>query len=621
MIKGQTPPNELGSDYIVKLILRSTEGPELTTEMASVQLRAPICCVLGHVDAGKTSLLDKLRTSNVASGEAGGITQQIGATYFPLSALQQLITPVSEKLKVRAEIPGILILDTPGHANFTNLRSRGSSICDIAIVVVDYFDGLQPQTKESLMLLRKHKTPFIVVVNKIDRLYGWKSHPEMSIVDTLKTQSADVREQIDSQIGSIIAELAGEEFNSQLYYKNKDHKRWINIVPVSAKSGDGIPDLLALVMQLTQKLMVKDLTVQSEFRCVVMEVKKTEGYGTTLDVILVDGTLAVGDLIVVCGLKEAIVANVRALLLPHALQELRVKGQYHSVDNVTAAQCLKIAASGLDDAVAGTSMYIARDAVETQEYSITVQNELQGLEKYDTNANGVYVKASTLGSLQALHAYLTEKNMPISTMGIGPITRKDLVKAGTLVERSPRHACILAFDLSFTDSDLQTFADKQGLEIFTNDVMYQLVEEYTKFLERMQVRLKRYVVYPCELELREEWIFRASNPMILGCKVVTGRVAQGTPLVDSTGLQIGVVREIFVEGKFSDVPVCNGTECSLQIGGKNVVAGRHFLKNVTESAYSEISRRSIDALKEVSIDLTQDELRLIVKIKKLLNVV
>lgn len=584
------------------------------------ELRAPICCVLGHVDAGKTSLLDKLRTTNVMEGEAGGITQQIGATFFPLKHLKEAIEPVSKKYTVKTDIPGLLILDTPGHASFTNLRSRGTSICDLAIVVIDYHDGLQPQTIESLKLLREQRTPFVVVINKLDRIYGWESHPELEFTDCLKQQTKDIQRLVLSRISEINAELAGLEYNSVLYSKNKDFKKWVSVIPVSARSGDGVCTLLAMVMQLTQRLMPKRLTVSSEFKAVVMEVKKTPGYGTTLDVILVNGQLNVSDTIVVCGMNGPITSKVRSIIVPFSLQELRVTGWYHTVEHITAAQCVKISAANLDSAIAGTTLHVANDSYDLVEFEKQVQDELRSASKYETVTDGVLVKASTLGSLEAMYNYLTENEIPISSTGIGEITHKDLIKAGVIAERNSMYGCILAFDLHFTNPELVKLAEEKKITVITNDVLYQLVTEYEKYHNKCLEKYRETAVWPCELELRKEWLFRHNKPMILGCKVITGKLNKGMMVISKDGKTIGEVTKIILDNKETE-SVEPGRECTFEIAEAEVVAERHFLIDPVEPGYSLISRETIDALKKIKVKLSQKELKLIVHLKKILNIV
>ncbi|GAY39807.1 hypothetical protein CUMW_047260 [Citrus unshiu] len=330
-----------------------SKEPEVdaTPKQAEENLRSPICCIMGHVDTGKTKLLDCIRGTNVQEGEAGGITQQIGATYFPAENIRER----TRELKANAtlKVPGLLVIDTPGHESFTNLRSRGSGLCDIAILVVDIMHGLEPQTIESLNLLKMRNTEFIVALNKVDRLYGWKTCRNAPIVKAIKQQNADVQNEFNMRLVQIVTQLKEQGMNTELYYKNKDRGETFNIVPTSAISGEGIPDLLLLLVQWTQKTMVEKLTFRNELQCTVLEVKVIEGHGTTIDVVLVNGVLHEGDQIV-----GPIVTTIRALLTPHPMKELRVKGTYLHHKQIKAAQGIKITAQGLEHAIAGTGLYV-----------------------------------------------------------------------------------------------------------------------------------------------------------------------------------------------------------------------------------------------------------------------
>ncbi|KAL0731915.1 hypothetical protein Bca4012_028009 [Brassica carinata] len=321
-------------------------------------LRSPICCIMGHVDTGKTKLLDCIRGTNVQEGEAGGITQQIGATYFPAENIRERTRELKADAKLK--VPGLLVIDTPGHESFTNLRSRGSSLCDLAILVVDIMHGLEPQTIESLNLLRMRDTEFIVALNKVDRLYGWKTCKNAPIVKAMKQQTKDVVNEFNMRLTGIITQFKEQGLNTELYYKNKEMGETFSIVPTSAITGEGIPDLLLLLVNWAQKTMVEKLTYVDDVQCTVLEVKVIEGHGTTIDVVLVNGVLHEGDQIVVCGLQASgpIVTTIRALLTPHPMKELRVKGTYVHHKEIKAAQGIKITAQGLEHAIAGTALHV-----------------------------------------------------------------------------------------------------------------------------------------------------------------------------------------------------------------------------------------------------------------------
>ncbi|KAH8510078.1 hypothetical protein H0E87_007852 [Populus deltoides] len=350
-------------------------------------LRAPICCVMGHVDTGKTKLLDCIRGTNVQEGEAGGITQQIGATYFPVENIRERTKEL--KADAKLNVPGLLVIDTPGHESFTNLRSHGSGLCDIAILVVNIMHGLEPQTIESLNLLRMRNTVFIVALNKIDRLYGWKAQPNKPVRKSLNQQSKDVQNEFDRRLIEVITQFKEQGLNTELYYKNKNMRETFSIVPTSAISGEGIPDLLLLLVQWSQKTMVEKLTFRNE--CTVLEVKVTKGHGTTIDVVLVNGMLHEGDQI------DPIVTTIRALLTPHPMKELRVKGTYLHHKEIKAAQGIKITGKGLEHAIAGTGLYVVRRDDDLEEVKECAMQDMKSVTSWiDKSGEGVYVQASCL---------------------------------------------------------------------------------------------------------------------------------------------------------------------------------------------------------------------------------
>jgi translation initiation factor 5B len=387
-------------------------------------MRSPICCILGHVDTGKTKLLDKIRQTNVQEGEAGGITQQIGATYFPIEAVIEKTQMLREKGEDHGyNLPGLLVIDTPGHESFTNLRSRGSSLCNIAVLVVDIVHGLEPQTIESLNLLRDRKTPFIVALNKIDRLFDWETHANYPTRTTLAMQKKHVVKEFHDRVTKTIVEFAEQGLNACLYWDNKNVGRNVSLVPTSAITGEGIPDLLHLLIDLTQTRMTERLMYLSELECTVLEVKVIEGLGTTIDVVLSNGVLNEGDRICVCGLNGPIVTTIRALLTPQPMRELRVKSAYVHHKQVKASLGIKIAAPDLEKAVAGARLMVITPDDDEDDIKEVVMGDLQNLlTSIDKSGKGVCVQASTLGSLEALLSFLASSKIPVSGINIGPGT-------------------------------------------------------------------------------------------------------------------------------------------------------------------------------------------------------
>ena len=570
-------------------------------------MRSPICCVLGHVDTGKTKLLDYLRKSNIQDKEVGGITQQIGASYFPIDNIRKSTLCIEGKLDIDYNIPGLLMIDTPGHESFYNLRDRGTNLCDIAILVVDLVHGLEKQTLESIKILTDKKIPFIVALNKIDRIYDWSINNKENFLETLKKQKSHCIEELEDRILGIKNELMSQGLNTELYTRNTQMKKVISLVPISAVTGEGIPDLLALMVFLTQKWMTKKITISDNLECSVMEVKTEEGLGTTLDVILSDGALTVGDKIILAGLNGPITTDIRTLLTPQPMKELRVKNEYISHHSIKASMGIKIVSNGLEEVIAGSPIIrINKNDTEKmiESKSLEVMKDVnQILNKNNFTDNGVYVKSSTLGSLEAFLSLLKQENIPVSGAGIGKIFKKDILKSSRkLSDNKKEYSVILCFNLK-ESSEITKEAEKEDVKIFTGEIIYNIVDMYKKYLSDINEGKKKLqkdnVVFPCIVSmLGKKYIFNNKNPFVFGVKVNSGKLRIGTPLITAEKkVLIGKVISIEKEHKKVEFADTDSEVCiKVETNDSSITIDRHFDNN--SLLYSNISRDSIDILKE-----------------------
>jgi translation initiation factor 5B len=615
-------------------IARELRNKEMMEQRSASDLRSPILCVLGHVDTGKTKLLDKIRRTNVQDGEAGGITQQIGATYFPMENIKKKTEELNKDFNLDYRVPGLLVIDTPGHESFTNLRSRGSGLCDIAILVIDIMHGLEPQTIESINLLRSRKTPFVVALNKVDRLFGWKVCKDQPIRTSLAQQTPDVIQEFETRTQEVLVQLQEQSLNAKLYYENDDFRRNVSVVPTSAITGEGVPDILLLVVQITQDLMTSRLMYSNAFECTLLEVKMIPGLGTTIDVVLINGVIHESDTIVVCGMNGPIVTPIRALLTPKAMRELRIKSDYTHNKTVKAAMGIKISAQNLDGAIAGTNVMVYRkkDGDNLDEIKQAVMEDFDSvMGNIATVDRGVYVQASTLGALEALLEFLKSEdvNIPVCGVSIGPVHKKDVMKASVMLEHKPEWAVILAFDVKVS-ADAQQHAEKMGVRIFTADIIYHLQDSFVRYTEE-QAKIRKdeadtVAVFPCCLRILKS--FREKNPVILGVEVVEGILRVGTPICvpdvkDEEGdpLMIGTVSSIEENHKEKN-QVCKGSQVAVKIEAINVAPvtfNRQF--NKKSILYSHLTRESIDALKtNFKNDIDRDGWKLVISLKKKLEI-
>ncbi|CDS40814.1 eukaryotic translation initiation factor [Echinococcus multilocularis] len=592
-------------------------------------LRSGVICVLGHVDTGKTKILDKLRNTNVQDREAGGITQQIGATNVPreniIRSTQMCKYFTGDDLKM----PGLLIIDTPGHESFTNLRVRGSSLCDFAILVVDIMHGIEEQTKESIRILLSRKTPFVVALNKIDRLYQWRSYPNLPVKEVLAKQDDVTINDFNLRFKEVVQHFALMELNVKLFYENTNPSEFISMVPTSAHSGDGMGDLLAFMCKEMQRRLYKRLTFSEELKASVMEVKETVGLGTSLDVIVVNGRIREGDTIVLAGQEGAIVTTVRSILMPAPMSELRVKGTYEHLKEVVGAQGVKLIARDLEKALAGLPLYVARDLAEELYFKDEVSRGLKAaLKGIAVSPVGVYVVASTLGSLESLLTYLKSVNIPYSGISIGTVHKKDVMKASIMVERDRKWAVILAFDVK-VDRDAQKMANEVGVQIFTANIIYHLqtrMEEYVEALMREnRKKHANQAVFPVKLRILPDMVFNKRAPIVVGVHVEAGLLREGTPICVPSRDNVLLGKVFSIEFNHKAIQEARtGQEVCVRIdpieGETPKLYGRHF--DHTDLLISKISRDSIDIVKEFyRNDLNKEDWKLIIELKKMLSII
>ncbi|XP_059060284.1 eukaryotic translation initiation factor 5B [Achroia grisella] len=591
-------------------------------------LRAAVVCVLGHVDTGKTKILDKLRRTNVQDGEAGGITQQIGATNVPIENIKEQTKHVKGVSEILFKLPGLLIIDTPGHESFSNLRNRGSSLCDIAILVVDIMHGLEPQTIESINMLKQKKTPFIVALNKIDRLYDWQSAQRKDVRDILKMQQANTQLEFDKRSKDVILQFAEQGLNAALFYENPDPRTYVSLVPTSAVTGEGMGNLLAMIVQACEGPLHKRLVFSQQLLATVLEVKAIPGLGTTIDTILINGTLREGDTMVLAGTEGPIVTQIRSLLMPQPMKELRVKNAYIEHKEVIGAQGVKIAAKELEKSIAGLNLLVAQKPDEVDVLKEEVARELKtALSSIKLSERGVYVQASTLGSLEALLEFLRTSKIPYSAIRIGPVVKRDVMKASAMLEHDSQYATILAFDVKI-ERDAQEMADQLGVKIFAADIIYHLFDKFTAYREELKQKkreeFKHIAVFPCKLKVLPQFVFNSRDPIVAGVMVEAGIVKEGTPICvpSKEFVELGIVTSIEVNHKQVE-SARKGQEVCIKIdpipGESPKMFGRHF--DETDMLISKISRASIDACKDYfRDDLIKTDWQLMVELKKLFQI-
>jgi translation initiation factor 5B len=564
-------------------------------------VRQPIVGVLGHVDHGKTSLLDNIRGGVVAAREAGGITQHIGATEVPIQEIERICKDIIGNRNFK--IPGLLFIDTPGHESFSSLRIRGGSIADIAVLVIDVREGIMPQTRESLEVLKKFKTPFVVAANKVDLIEGF-SGMKGAFIPTVKTLDPTKMEELDNRIFQLSSQLYREGFSADRYDRISDFTRNVAIVPLSAKSGYGVPDLLMVLSGLAQTFLESQLRNEDETaEGTILEVREEKGMGEVSDAILYSGIIKRGET-VLTGTVDGIKAlKIKGIFKPKPLDEIRdPRDRFIPVAEVKAASGIRILFQGEGGVIPGSPFKEASGDLITLKKSI--EDAIKG--SFRPTSEGIVAKADTVGGLEALVYELGRINVPIKKAEVGPVSKRDFTDA--ITNSIPENRIIIAFNVPV---DVK---DDSEVRVIENRIIYSIKDDLIKARDEIKQKelegKRKAMTFPCKLLIMEGNVFRISKPAIFGVRVIGGKLRVKTQLMKIDGSNVGPVKSIRT-GEQSLEEAKQGDEVAIAMDG--ITIGRQLKEG--DILYSDINERDFRILKEE--ELNGDEKMIMDEIKNL----
>lgn len=567
--------------------------------------------MMGNIDAGKTQLLDTIRQTAIVKSEPGKITQMIGCSLIPIETIKKISGDLLKKLNLKITIPGILAIDTPGHASFTSIRKRGGSLADIVVLVIDINEGIKPQTLECIDILKQYKTPFIIALNKIDLLPGWRPSEKL-LLEAILAQSKSTQEKLDKKLYELVGKFSELGFNSERFDRVEDYTQQIALVPVSATTAQGIPELLMVLTGLAQKFLEKSLKcdVQGSAKGTILEVKEEKGLGKTSDVIIYDGCLKKGDTIVFGTLAEPVITKVKALLEPLPLKEMRdKKSKFRQVNQVFAATGVKISAPEIENAVAGMPLRSGKKE-EINKIKEEIKKEISEV-LIETEKEGIIIKADSLGSLEALIKLLKEQNIPIRKATIGNISKKDLSDAESVYEKDPLKAAILGFNVTDTSKICL-----ENVKVITSDVIYKLIEDFEKWqkemLRKQQEKELEQLVKPCKLQIMKGYVFRQNNPAVVGVDILAGTLNAHAPLMKKDGQTLTEVNSMQHEQKNIDKAE-KGKQIAVSL--PKVTVGRQI--NEEDILYSAVPEEDFRKFKKFKKLLSPEEIGLLKEIAEI----
>lgn len=572
-------------------------------------LRHPVVVVLGHVDSGKTSLLDKIRGTAVQAREAGGITQHIGASFFPIDTIKRVTGDLFNKISTSdSQIPGILVIDTPGHEVFATLRVRGGSAADIAIIVVDANKGFEAQTEESIEILKRRKVPFVIALNKVDTISGWRSDlGGDSISKAVSMQDKSLVTALDEMIYNVVGSLSRSGYNSEAFWRIKNFTKEVAIVPVSARTGVGIPELLAVLIGLTQQYLSRKLERDEEQgRGIVLEINEEVGLGPAANVILFDGILRQGNSVIVAKRSNAVLARVKAILLPKPLDEMRdPRDKFRHVSEVVSAAGVKITSPDLTGVMAGSPLFVINQKEDEARLRAIVEAEIKNT-FVSKDINGIIMKCDSIGSIEAVSDLLLKQKVPIRSADIGHVTKRDVIEASAVREKDRYLGVILAFNVRVLDDALREAQERQVM-IFNEKIIYNLVRSYfdwtTYQKDHQDVIMFNEIPPVCKFQFLKNFVFRRNDPAVFGAEILVGKLRQKIPVINEEGKKIGAIHQMQQSGKTIE-EAAKGMQVALSIRGPTI--GRQI--NEGDIFYTDLNSKQAKLLNERFMQrLTEEE--------------
>ncbi len=578
-------------------------------EQKEKALREPIVCVLGHVDHGKTTLLDAIRGTSVAKAEAGGITQRIGATEIDALSIEKTAKDLLRGGKLK--IPGLLFIDTPGHVAFSNMRARGGSLADIAILVIDINEGLKPQTIESINILKKFKTPFVIAANKIDGIDLFRPSKNTTFKEFLKDQRPEYVEGLESKLYNLVSAIYSQGFSADRYDRIGDFSKTLAIVPVSAKLGIGVSDLLMMLSGLAQRFLESEISLKSDDSGAgtVIEVKVESSVGTTLDTVLFQGKIRRGDSIALNTSEGPKVTKIKALYVNAGRNKKDLKER----ERVSAAAGIRLLIADKYEVIPGSPLFVVKGDATEQLRTILEESK----PNIQLASDGIMVKADALGSLEAVCYELAEQDIKIRTASIGNVTRRDIVDAATM--NNPLDRIIVAFNVSVLP-EAKSASLGTDVAILNGNIIYSLVDQTQKWKEMKKNELEEErlgsMPIPSKIVIMPEYIFRTTKPVIVGVRVTSGRIKVGDSLIKADGRYGGTIKSIR-DGEVSKKFAESGSEVAVAIDG--VTLHRQILPS--EALYVDITENVVRDLRKNNMDSdTMQTLEEIIKIKRKENI-